>query len=406
MSDLKSIRRVVVWFRNELRAADNPLLGRAAAVCRASGAPLVAVFCMDPSCFGESVTTPFGSPKVGRLRRTFVEDSVEDFRTSLKAAGVKLLICDAAPEVALPALAGIGAVVFASSEACPEEADCERRVAIALQSAGASLELLDSGGITTIFGDVELKAAGLELGHSFPEDFKVYYSAVKDRVEGLCRQLPSVDAELSSRCAEVATLQQISEDFLEALPPVVALRRRVDGQAAVVVEKATPGLISAAVGPSILGGETQALARMRAWLNAGGIGRYKATFRHLLGDYASRLSPHLAMGCLSPRRLAVEALRAAAASGNAGSHHIEHFVYELCWRDFFRHAARRWGCSLFKVGGPLGAAVASRSVPASPRMWRRDAEAERRWKDGLTGLPLVDAAMRELKVGVLDSSNQ
>merc|ERR1719331_465237 len=122
---------------------------------------------------------------------------------------------------------------------------------------------------------------------------------------------------------------------------------------------------------------------MRHWLQFGGLRSYKTTFRFLAGDYSSRLSAHLALGCISPCRVGIEALQAVPTGS-----HVEHFLYELCWRDFFRHVARRWGASLFHLHGPL-------STKGSTA-WRRDSKVEDRWRHGLTGVPLVDAAMREL----------
>jgi deoxyribodipyrimidine photo-lyase len=76
-------------------------------------------------------------------------------------------------------------------------------------------------------------------------------------------------------------------------------------------------------------------------------------------------------------------------SAGRSSPHLEHFLYELCWRDFFRHAARRWNKSLFHLTGPS-------NNKTQKRQWHRNAAAEERWKQGTTGVPLIDAAMREL----------
>lgn len=135
------------------------------------------------------------------------------------------------------------------------------------------------------------------------------------------------------------------------------------------------------------GGERVGIDRMHLWMGSRGLNSYKTTFRRLLGDYSSRLSPHLAFGCVSPRRLCTEALTVAP-----NGPHVEHFIYELCWRDFLRHSARKWGSDLFKVEGPLGPRLAG----DYNRSWKRDEEAERRWKSGTLGVPLVDAAMREM----------
>ena len=60
--------RVIVWFRNDLRVHDNPVLSAAAARGGAEGSTVVPVYCFDPRTFGE---TPWGSPKTGGYRARF-----------------------------------------------------------------------------------------------------------------------------------------------------------------------------------------------------------------------------------------------------------------------------------------------------------------------------------------------
>ena len=61
-------------------------------------------------------------------------------------------------------------------------------------------------------------------------------------------------------------------------------------------------------------------------------------------------------------------------------------IFELIWRDFYRFFSLKHGSRIFLEGGTIGKRL----------MWNRDPEVWRRWRDGLTGLPLVDANMREL----------
>ncbi|MCT4351567.1 DNA photolyase family protein [Streptomyces sp. Je 1-79] len=127
------------------------------------------------------------------------------------------------------------------------------------------------------------------------------------------------------------------------------------------------------------GGEKEARKRLTAWL-----GRHADAYqeRHddLAGDATSRLSPYLHFGAVS----AAEAVHRARSRGGPGA---EAFVRQLCWRDFHHQvlAAR-----------PDAAADDYRG--RSDR-WRRGKEAEadlRAWKEGRTGYPVVDAAMRQL----------
>lgn len=353
-------RQVVLWARNVLRLADNPLLLHCCEVARSCSASLTIVACLDPRDFDHRVRTMFGSPKIGEHRRRFLDEALADLELALASLGSRLVVCEASPESVLPLLVEKGGLVVAAGEACPEEVAAETRVRAALMRVGADLDLHRGSGISTLFGPAELSALGLRAGAEFPEDFHDFYDVARRELFGICRRgLHAVPSKL---------------------PPVGTIPETLPGLR-------QPSTRSCSLyGPShetalVRGGESEALARLRHWIASGGVGRYKTTFRHLLGDYSSRLSASLALGCLSPCRFGAEAM-VAVRSGP----HVTHLLYELCWRDFFRQVAARWGPLLFVRDGPLGVG----------RPWRRDPVAEERWKQGKTGVPLVDAAMREL----------
>jgi deoxyribodipyrimidine photo-lyase len=123
------------------------------------------------------------------------------------------------------------------------------------------------------------------------------------------------------------------------------------------------------------GGETAGVTREGAWLRerlpAYGTGGHD----DLAADATSRLSPYLHFGCLSARSLAV---RARALGGEA-------FVRQLCWRDFY--------------GQLLHARPETQRDDLRPRgdRWVDDPEGLAAWKAGMTGFPLVDAGMRQLR---------
>ena len=60
------------------------------------------------------------------------------------------------------------------------------------------------------------------------------------------------------------------------------------------------------------------------------------------------------------------------------------------WRHFL---GIKWGSDLWRRGGPIGISYSALPVPAAPDLQREQLE---RWKHGMTGMPLVDANMREL----------
>ncbi|MEV4936996.1 cryptochrome/photolyase family protein [Streptomyces zaomyceticus] len=127
------------------------------------------------------------------------------------------------------------------------------------------------------------------------------------------------------------------------------------------------------------GGEKEGRDLLTTWL-ARGADSYEEGHDDLAGDATSRLSPYLHFGAVS----AAEVVHRARSRGGAGA---EAFVRQLCWRDFHHQvlAAR-----------PDAAAGDYRT---RHDRWRRGKEADadlRAWREGRTGYPVVDAAMRQL----------
>ncbi|MFJ5224673.1 cryptochrome/photolyase family protein [Streptomyces sp. NPDC088400] len=124
------------------------------------------------------------------------------------------------------------------------------------------------------------------------------------------------------------------------------------------------------------GGEAVARKRLSSWLG-GGIESYEDRHDDLPGDATSRLSPYLHFGCLSPVELAHRADRTRGV-GPAS------FLRQLAWRDFHHQvlAARpRSAWSDYRARGDR---------------WRTDEKEIAAWREGRTGYPVVDAAMRQL----------
>ncbi|MFJ6845390.1 cryptochrome/photolyase family protein [Streptomyces griseoluteus] len=128
------------------------------------------------------------------------------------------------------------------------------------------------------------------------------------------------------------------------------------------------------------GGEVAGRRIVADWLRAG-IDAYEDQHDDLAGDGTSRLSPHLHFGTVSP----VELVHRALLAGGAGA---EAFVRQVAWRDFNRQ--------LLAVRPQ-----ASHSDYRTRRdRWRTGGRAEadiQAWRDGRTGYPIVDAAMRQLR---------
>jgi deoxyribodipyrimidine photo-lyase len=109
----------------------------------------------------------------------------------------------------------------------------------------------------------------------------------------------------------------------------------------------------------------------------------------LHADDSSKLSPWLALGCLSPRRVYEEVQRYERV--RVRNDDTAWLIFELHWRDYFRFIAAKWGDRLFHAGGLNDLRFPWRGLSS------QKAQAElAAWQHGRTGFPLVDAAMREL----------
>jgi deoxyribodipyrimidine photo-lyase len=139
-------------------------------------------------------------------------------------------------------------------------------------------------------------------------------------------------------------------------------------------ESLAPGPVSPAL-PR--GGESEGRRKLRSWL-AGPLAHYADRCDDLAADATSRLSPYLHFGCVSPTEL-LHRTREHDGPGALA------FVRQLAWRDFHHQvlAARP--------------DAAHRDYRPRHDRWRRDAEETEAWKEGRTGYPVVDAAMRQLR---------
>jgi deoxyribodipyrimidine photo-lyase len=131
-------------------------------------------------------------------------------------------------------------------------------------------------------------------------------------------------------------------------------------------------------------GETAARERLAAFL-AGPVDNYQQDRNRMDLEGTSKLSPYFHLGILGLRtgyHFALSALK----SGRAGKG-METWLSELIWREFYIHI-------LFHF--PEVRTQNFRSKYDGIQ-WRNSREEFEAWKAGLTGYPIVDAGMRELK---------
>ena len=125
-----------------------------------------------------------------------------------------------------------------------------------------------------------------------------------------------------------------------------------------------------------------ALARLESWLKMGLSSYYDTRSGVLTADYSSKLSPWIALGCLSPLTVYWR------VHAEVDSDSTRWFISELAWRDLFHYHLLYHGADVFRLGGPARAR----------RSWSWNTEVFQRWSSGTTGIPYLDAHMRELKL--------
>lgn len=123
------------------------------------------------------------------------------------------------------------------------------------------------------------------------------------------------------------------------------------------------------------GGEAAARRRLRDWLDD--LPEYAENHDRLAADGTSRLSPYLRFGCLSPRELA-EVVRGTGVPA------ADDFIRQICWRDFFHQVT-----AVFPQ-------ITRDPLRGEAWEWRTDPDALAAWQSGRTGLPIIDAGMRQL----------
>jgi deoxyribodipyrimidine photo-lyase len=267
-------------------------------------------------------------------RTRFLLDSLADLREGLRERGADLVIRRGEPVAEVMRLAGETAAqaIFIADDVSSHAE--RRRGKLAAECAGHRMELAVTPGLTVVPPGALRPASG--------DHYKVFTPYWR---------------------AWAAT------EWRAAVPAPAAVRL-------------PPGLRTGAIpsadggtAPGLMrGGELAGRARAQDWLR-NSLSCYGDRHDDLAGDQTSRLSAYLRFGCLSPLELA------AGARDRAGG---AEFCRQLAWRDFFHQVT---------------AAFPDLSrADYRPRRggWRDDPLALAAWRDGRTGVPIVDAGMRQL----------
>ena len=332
-----AVMRYLLWFANDLRLDDNPAL----LACQ-GGHCLLPLYVLDTRQFEPG---PPDRPRIGVHRARFLLESLAALDGALRQRGSQLLVLCGDPLELIPRLV--------------EHFDLQQVVTQAADSAARQQQIEQLrqrlGGCTLRQTPGNLLLAAEQRPwpeQEAPRRFSAFREALAGRVS-LFQPHPA-PAHLPPLPDHSATLQA----------PLPGLSQLGLGEPYGCAGSAFP----------FAGGEAAAQARLRDFLWEGlGIRDYLDNRDRLLSaEASSRLSPWLANGCLSVRRVAAELRRHEAQHGRSEA--TQAFWEALLRREFF-------------LCQPL-TDISLPGTATDPRLTL--------WCVGRSGMPLVDASMREL----------
>ncbi len=334
MAGKQDSRPALVWFRQDLRLADNPALRHAAS----SGRPVLALYVLDDAAAGRWC--------MGGAHRWWLHHSLIALAESLAAIG--------------------GSLVLRRGDAAAIVARLAKEIGATEVHAGLLVEpwaRRQADAVGRALGD----GAALTLHRA---STLLDMDAIRTKTGGVY----GVYTPFSRACRAMAPWPQ-PLPAPERLSAVRAASDTLEDWALLPTRPDWAGGLRGVWHPGEAGGH----ARMKHYM-ATAIDQY-ADGRNLPGqNLTSMLSPHLHWGELSPAQV----WRAAAGAGKGSA--LETFHNEILWHEFSAYLLWHHPHLPEKPLRPDYARL----------RWREDADALKAWQTGQTGIPIVDAGMRQL----------
>ncbi|HVO49319.1 MAG TPA: deoxyribodipyrimidine photo-lyase [Steroidobacteraceae bacterium] len=323
----------IVWFRQDLRLRDNPALHAAAA----RGRPVIPVYIWSPEEEGDWAP--------GSASRWWLHHSLIALNKELREHGSRLILARGPALQTLEALAAeAGATaVHWNRRYEPAALECSRRVAEGLRASGIAVNEFNSA----------LLVEPEDFANRSGRPYQVY-SAFQRALLTSVKPVEALPAPRELR-APRSWPKAVLLGSLQLLPEVNWYKR-----------------IEASWRP----GESGAHSRLSRFIQRA-LPDYRSARDRPAVRGTSGLSPHLHFGEIGPRQI----WHALGPRGRASM-----FLHEIVWREFAHHLLYHFPQTPTE---PLRSEFAR--FP-----WRSEARRLSAWQGGRTGVPLVDAGMRQL----------
>lgn len=335
-------QHTLIWFRTDLRIQDNTAL-QAAAAC---GAPMIACFIATPEQWRQHDMAP--------IKARFIGDNLKILQQNLSDKGIPLKMLTLASFDKLPA---------------------------------ALLSLCQSCNVTHVFANYEYgvnekrrdqQCETLLTKHDINSHFFHDQTALA----------PGSVTKPDGGAYKVFT--PFSKQWRQRLhwPPGTSATPRRQPPPGITGDDIDERAFDLGSRPLIAwqAGEKAAHKKLKQFAKKA-MGEYRQQRDLPAVDGTSSLSPYLAIGVLSPRQCLTVAYSALEGSDAVATDNIQCWITEIIWRDFYIHILDQFPrISMHRAFKP-----ATENLP-----WSNNKEDFARWCSGQTGIPIIDAAMRQL----------
>ena len=333
-------RPVILWFRRDLRLADNPALHLATS----SGRPVIPLYILDET---EGVRFP------GAAGLWWLDKSLAALEDALQQRGAALILRrgDAANIVQEVVKTSKAAAVYWNRLYDPKQVDRDKALKAALQDQGVEVKTCDASLLIEPW-EIETKTGGVY--HVYTPFWRAARAKIGDfTVYAAPARLKAPPHNARSDALSAWALHPSKPDWSKGFGDW------------------TPG-------------EDGAHKRLTRFIDTR-LSDYPEHRDLPAREATTRLSPHLHWGEIGPRQV-FRAIDAAAHRHPDLHAQADKFLAELGWREFNHHL-------LFERPE-----LPKRNFKAAfdAMAWRKDKRAFKAWTRGLTGYPMVDAGMREL----------
>lgn len=337
---------VVHWFRRDLRITDNTALNAALE----TGQDVVTVFCFDDGILSSSYT--------GAARLAFILDALDNLQTVIWNAGGRLIFRRGDPlrEISQLVEKVSAEAVYCNSDYTPYAQKRDRQMQndlnVPLRRYHDAL-IMPPGSVMTNNGDPY--SVYTPFKRKWRSNIKPVDYAVQDTQPG--------------------NLYRIQNVMSIDLPSLADLGFEQPNLIPVATEEHAQKRLAHFTNDTIYDYDTQ---------------RNELTLEPFNGSEGgtSQLSPYFRMGMLSPRQAFTAAARAGkAATSTQDKESVTAWADELIWREFYMHVMAHYP---HVYSGNFNTTYDNLD-------WDHNPDGLARWKNGETGYPIVDAAMRQLK---------